>query len=228
MVVILAIVVVATFLMHCSDIKLAMRQVHLDIRDYINRGKRPPLMIIDYNTYDWDRALEFPHVAVLKFIERVPHFSKERRTEYIFEVVEWLNGGKGESKISVFSPYYSGYTYTSSVMEAYEEDWRLSGRCKGYEVGGEYLLPLVDYAGGYGNADIFCFQIIEAVMEWSKTNKYWKMFVSVAYPEGVESLSKEEFLKCIKNGFDDPEAFRTVAMEIQREIENAAKEKNTE
>lgn len=53
---------------------------------------------------------------------------------------------------------------------------------------------------------------------------FWDMFVKVVYPDGVEKLSCEEFLNCIRSGYADPEAFKEEASKIQAELEKPSDE----
>ena len=156
----------------------------------------------------------------MKFVEKIPHFSKEKRAEYVFEVVEWLKGGNGEDRVSVYSHYYP-LSYSYSFMEVSEADGRK------YEVGKEYLLPFsVSDSGAYVTSWHY-FPLYDDMLHAVSHNGYcgyWEMFVSVAYPDGIESLSCEEFLNCIKSGLDDPEAFKAAAMEIMMERELSAED----
>ena len=194
--------------------------VHLKIRDVLNKGEAANFEgNIQYSTYSWERAIEYECVAHLKFVEKIPHFSKEKRAEYVFEVVEWIAGGNGETRVSVYSPYYP-LSYSYSLMEASEANGRK------YEVGKEYLLPFNVSDSGLYVTSWHYFPLSDDMLQaLSYNGYYWDMFVKVVYPDGVESLSCEEFLNCVKSGFDDPEAFKAAAMEIiQAELENPSDE----
>lgn len=188
--------------------------VHLKIRDALNKGEATNFEgNILYATDPWERAMEYECVAHLRFVEKVPHFSEEKRAEYVFEVVEWLKGGNGEERVSVYSPYYK-LSYSYSLMEASEADGRK------YEVGKEYLLPFSVSDSGVYITTWHYFPLYDDMLKAVSHNGYcgyWEMFVSVAYPEGVETLSKEEFLNCIRSAFNDPEVFKAAAKEIQTE-----------
>ena len=218
---VIAIVLVLSLLsvtiINYSEIKLALRKIHLDLREYINKDVMGWGWNIDYARYYWEIALDFDNVAVVRMVERIPHFSEDKRAEYVFEVVEWIKGGKGENSISVYSPYYSD-TPSYSFMEAMERKYK-------YEPGKTYILPLYEYDNGYRNMhELDHYQPLYDEIYGKRRDSFWDMFVKVAYPDGVEKLSCEEFLNCIRSGYADPEAFKEEASKIQEELEKPSGE----
>ena len=214
--IVLVLALLSVTIVNYSEIKLALRKIHLDLRDRINKDVVCVRGDIDYARYYWEIALDFDSLAVVRFVERIPHFSQDKRAEYVFEVVEWIKGGNEEGCISVYSPYDSN-TFSYSHMESLEEYYK-------YEPGKTYIIPLYEYEDGYRNKKAFDhYQPLDEeiyrpysgkIVVWSC---FWDMFVKVAYPDGVEKLSCEEFLNCIRSGYADPEAFKAAAMEIIQE-----------
>ena len=216
--IVLVLILLSVTIVNYSEIKLALRKIHLDIRDRFNEGQGA-FWSICYGRAYWEIALDFDNLAVVRFVERIPHFSKDKRAEYVFEVVEWIKGGKGEISISVYSPYNSR-TFSYSYMESLGKNYK-------YEPGKMYLIPLREYEDGYRNMHALdhyqpLYDEIYPKVYGQRWNTFWDMFVKVAYPDGVESLSREEFLNCIKSGYADPEAFKAAAMEIIQEEANAS------
>lgn len=184
-----------------------IRGIHLDIREYLNRNTGI-YMMANYSAPLWEISLDFEHVAVLRFVEKIPHFSKEKRAEYVFEVVEWVKGGNGETRVSIFSRYCS-YAFSNSWLENAEKNDKM-------QVGEEFLMPFSSAEYGYvmnGVEELEAYTRVEDEMSHYDYSIFWNDFVKVAYSEHNKTLTREEFLACVKNAFQDPDAFKAAIEE---------------
>ena len=101
---------------------------------------------VDRFSSDGTNLLHKKHVAHVR-LESVRHnISADKRTEYRFEVIEWLNGGNGEKNIKVYSQSIEKGCLKSNA-ELYAEKYEAH-----YEVGKTYIISLgtkgLDYSLG--------------------------------------------------------------------------------
>lgn len=86
-------------------------------------------------------------VAHVRFVELENNISPKRRSEYVFEVIDWLKGGNGEKKISAYSSKMKGKAWGELELTS-------NGN---YEEGKEYVVVLYSDGGIYKiSSYIFC------------------------------------------------------------------------
>lgn len=102
--------------------------------------------IVFYFNYEKDNRIDLPRynlktpirpfygeesIVHVKMVDLKHNFSHEKRSEYCFEVIEWIRGGNGESEISAYG--VKGYEFKAWGSIEYFEEYR-------YEIGQEYIL----------------------------------------------------------------------------------------
>ena len=86
--------------------------------------------------------LDCSNLAYVKFEKKKRNAFSEERTVCTFEVIEWLNGGNGETRIQAYSGPYQD-DCVKSRLEFYAEHYGMT-----YEKGKTYIIDLVKDANG--------------------------------------------------------------------------------
>ena len=119
-IIILVTVVVLAFFVH-DDIICYFS--HEDMDSTLN-----VLLELPYNPFEGDRTVVHVKMTALKH-----NFSHEKRSEYCFDVIEWIKGGNGQNKISAYSAKY--YNNKAWGWLEYQKGYN-------YQIGKEYILCL--------------------------------------------------------------------------------------
>ena len=89
----------------------------------------------DFGSYSFIPLLTVENSAHVRFIGKIQHFDKEMRTEYLFEVIEWLNVKKGDTigQKTTLSIYAEAYPQKWTTTRDRVEQIHNVGFIKGYE-----------------------------------------------------------------------------------------------
>jgi hypothetical protein len=122
-----------------DDIKYYFNnEIGLRHYEFDEHGRPIGLPLVDY--YPTEQILVKYNGARVKFIEKKHHFDETKRTEYVFEIVEWLNVSEDidttQKRISVFSEAYP--LKWKSYTELYEANYDME-----YEKGEEYIIVVM-------------------------------------------------------------------------------------
>jgi hypothetical protein len=122
-----------------DDIKYYFNnEIGLRHYEFDEHGRPIGLPLVDY--YPTEQILVKYNGAHVKFIEKKHHFDETKRTEYVFEIVEWLNVSEDidttQKRISVFSEAYP--LKWKSYTELYEANYDME-----YEEGEEYIIVVM-------------------------------------------------------------------------------------
>ena len=106
--------------------------------EFDEHGRPIGLPLVDY--YPTEQILVKYNGARVRFIEKKHHFDETKRTEYVFEIVEWLNVSEDidttQKRVSVFSEAYP--LKWKSYTELYEANYDME-----YEEGEEYIIVVM-------------------------------------------------------------------------------------
>ena len=106
----------------------------------------------DYEVHDdhFSRIHAFerrPNVAHVKMVKLKHNLIHAKRSEYVFEVLDWLKGGNGERQISVYSEKRKGKAWGEIECISYVS----------YEQGKEYIISFSSDGGFYKlSASLYC------------------------------------------------------------------------
>ena len=121
---------------------------HLGVDEYGN-----PNMPGFNSKYGFSSLIGRYNGAHVRFIEKKQHFDEVQRTEYVFEIIEWLNVSEDidttQKRISVFSEAYP--LKWKSYAELYQANYGLE-----YKSGEEYIIAFMKKEYQNGNIlDVF-------------------------------------------------------------------------
>lgn len=128
-----------------------------------------------------------PTVAHVRMTALKHNFSHAKRSEYCFEVIEWIKGGNGKKNISV----YSDKRYDDKAW-----GWMEYERAFDYKVGNEYILCLEDDPEYYK----FSIYLYFPIDNYEKKAYSWgQYFIDLNFHYNMPSgLSKEEVVDFIR------------------------------
>ena len=162
--------------------------------EFDEHGRPIGLPLVDY--YPTEQILVKYNGARVRFIEKKHHFDETKRTEYVFEIVEWLNVSEDidttQKRISVFSEAYP--LKWKSYAELYQANYGLE-----YKSGEEYIIAFMKKEYQNGNIlDLFhsyYLNLSDFQNNETDNNDGWRSIV----PYGITAeMSPDEIVAKIK------------------------------